>query len=99
MVQSNRRVTSLFGSSDEDEPPSPIKSHKPSSAYSVRDGDDGVSNRVKDIVVPLYNWVQLRGVLTVNCLLLPLRESRGFFQNGYLLAFLGRLLLTPNFIL
>ena len=47
-VQSNRRVTSLFGSSNEDEPPSPIKSPNPSSALIyVRDGDDGGSRRSK----------------------------------------------------
>ena len=70
-VQSNRSVTVLFGSSDGDKPPSPIKSKKLSSAYSVRDG----AIVVKVIVVPLYQWVPLRGVLTVKCLLLPLRKN------------------------
>ena len=45
-VQSNRRFSSLFGSDDVDDPPSPVQSPKPSSALiSVRDGDDGESHR------------------------------------------------------
>ena len=47
-VQSHRRVSRLFGSDDEDDPPSPVQSRKPSSAFIfVRDGDDGVSHRSK----------------------------------------------------
>ena len=47
-VRSNRRVSSLFGSDDEDEPPSQKNPQKPSSALIyVRDGDDGVSHSGK----------------------------------------------------
>ena len=93
-VQSDRRVRRLFGSDKEDKPPSPILSSKPSSTLiSVRDGDDGVSHRGKS---SRGTFASVGTILTVKCVLLPLRKSRGFYQNGYLLAFLGRRLLTIN---
>ena len=47
-VQSYRRVSSLFSSDDEDDPPSLVQSPKPSSALIyVREENDGVSHRGK----------------------------------------------------
>ena len=82
-AQWNRRGRSLFGSSDEDEPPSPIKSPKTSSALIyVRDGDDGVSHRDKNSRSSPVSVDTTHGVLTVKHLLLPLRKNHGFYQNG-----------------
>ena len=57
-----------------------------------------MSHRGKSCRDTLLQWVPLKGVLKVKCLLLPLRKSRGFYQNGYLLAFLGTHNKYPLFI-
>ena len=79
----DRRVNSLFGSDDEDDPSSPVPSPVRSPArVSVQGDDDGVSHRKKSFCGTPSQWVPLRGVKTLKYLISPLKRSRGFCQNG-----------------
>ena len=82
-AHSDRRLNSLFGSDDEDDPSSPVRSPIRSPArVSVQGDDDGVSHRNKRSSGTPASVGTTQGSEDNKCLISPLKRIRGFCQNG-----------------